>query len=57
MELFALLAAVGSVNAGDDTPIGLYIGVAAVALILVIAAIVLGKKTKQANQKSRKKKK
>ena len=47
MELLTLLAAAGSVNAGDDTPIGLYIAVGVIALILVIAAIVLGAKTKK----------
>ncbi|MBQ5335231.1 MAG: LPXTG cell wall anchor domain-containing protein [Oscillospiraceae bacterium] len=41
------LAAVGSVAAGDDTPVLLYAVLGAVALLLVIAAIVLGKKTKK----------
>ena len=47
MNLYALLALAGSVGAGDDTPIGLYIVVAVVALLLVIAAVILGAKTKK----------
>ncbi|MBQ3940885.1 MAG: LPXTG cell wall anchor domain-containing protein [Oscillospiraceae bacterium] len=42
-----LLAAVGSVAAGDDTPITLYVIIGVVALLLVIAAVVLGRKTKK----------
>ena len=47
MNLYALLAAVGSVAAGDDTPVGLYIAVGLIALVLVIAAIVLGARSKK----------
>lgn len=44
MDLCSLFSACAF---ADDTPIGLYIAVGAIALILVIAAIVLGAKTKK----------
>lgn len=39
MMLAAMLAA--SLPMGDDTPIGLYIGIGAIALVLIVAVIVM----------------
>ena len=55
MNLLTAAALAGSVAAGDDTPVGLYIVVGLIALALVIAAIVLGSVTKKDKKRSRKK--
>ena len=44
---FSMLALVSSVNAGDDTPIKLYIIVGVVALVLLILAAVLSSAAKK----------
>ncbi len=46
-----LMAAAGSVAAADDTPVGLYILIGVIALVLVILAIVLGSVSKKNKKK------
>jgi len=41
METVTTLLAVASVKAGDDTPIGLYVTIGVIALVLLILAAVL----------------
>ncbi len=36
-----LLAALAALPMGDDTPLGLYIGIGIIALLLIIAVIVM----------------
>lgn len=37
-----LLAALAALPLGDDTPIGMLIGIGSIALVLIIAAVVMG---------------
>ena len=55
MDLMFLAAAAGSVAAGDDTPVGLYIVIGLIALALVIGAAALGAATKKEKKNKRKK--
>lgn len=41
MEQLAIIAAIASVKAGDDTPIGMYVTIGVIALALLILAAVL----------------
>ncbi len=42
MNTQLLIAALAALPLGDDTPIGLFIGIGIIALLLVIAAVVMG---------------
>ncbi len=37
-----LIAALATLPLGDDTPVGLFIGIGIIALVLIIAAVVMG---------------
>ena len=41
MKIQLLLAALAALPMGDDTPLGLYIGIGIIALLLIIAVIVM----------------
>ena len=47
MENLVALLAIASVNAGDDTPIGTYILIGVIALVLLIVAAVLSTVSKK----------
>lgn len=55
MDLLTAAVLAGSVAAGDDTPVALYIVVGLIALVLVITAIALGTVTKKDRKNSDKK--
>ena len=52
-ELFTLLLA-GAVQAGDDTPIGTYVIIGVIALVLLIVATVLSAASKNKNKTNKK---
>ncbi|MGN0648043.1 MAG: hypothetical protein ACI4J3_05370 [Oscillospiraceae bacterium] len=37
-----LIAALAALPLGDDTPVGLFIGIGIIALVLIVAAVVMG---------------
>ncbi len=42
MKTQFLIAVLAALPLGDDTPIGLFIGIGIIALVLIIAAVVMG---------------
>ena len=53
MNMYELMIAAASVPMGDDTPIALYAVLGIVALGLVVASVLMSKKSKQNENKNK----